>query len=182
MHPVLKRRVTLAREQAGIVGDRLAQRLDPGPIALGEIRQHVAVHQFLDAGMSDPEPHPAILIADMRGDRAQPVMAGNAATDLDAYFRRRQFEFVLKHDDLAGRELEEVRGFLHRAPGLVHERRRLEQHDTLALQRAFRRLALKTAAPWCETMTPRNFVDDRKTDIMPVVRVFRAGVTKADKE
>ena len=161
MHLVLKRRVAARREQAGIVGDRLAQRLDPGPVALGEIRQHVAVHQFLDAGMTDPEPHPAIVVADMRGDRAQPVVAGNAAADLDAHLRRRQFEFVLKHGDLAGRELEEVRGFLHRAPGLVHVGRRPQQDDLLAIERAFRCLALKAAAPWCETMTPRNFIDDR---------------------
>src|SRR5712675_1227349 len=118
----------------------------------------------------------------MRGDRAQPVMAGDPAADLDAYFRRRQFELVLKHGDLAGAKLEEVRGLLHGAPRLVHERRRLEQHDALAFERAFRRLALKTTAPWCETMTPRNFIDDRKTDVVPVVRVFRAGVTEADKE
>src|SRR6185295_16118602 len=109
-------------------------------------------------------------------------MAGNAAADLDAHFRRRQFELVLKHDDLADPELEEVRGFLHRAPGLVHVGRRLEQHHALAIERAFRRLALKAAAPWCETMTPRDSIDDRKTDIVPVVRVFRAGVTEADKE
>jgi hypothetical protein len=31
-------------------------------------------------------------------------------------------------------------------------------------------------------MTPRNFIDNRKTDVVPVVRVFRAGVTEADKE
>jgi hypothetical protein len=30
-------------------------------------------------------------------------------------------------------------------------------------------------------MTPRNFIDDRKTDIMPVVRVLRAGITEANK-
>src|SRR6185295_1863462 len=109
-------------------------------------------------------------------------MAGNAAADLDAHFRRRQFELVLKHDDLADPELEEVRGFLHRAPGLVHVGRGLEQNDAFAIQRAFRRLALKTAAPWCETMTPRDLIDDRETDIVPVVRVFRAGVTEANKQ
>src|SRR4051812_33427524 len=120
--------------------------------------------------MTDPEPHPAILVADMRGDRAQPVMAGDAAADLDAHFRRRQFEFVLKHGDLAGSELEEVRSLLNRAPGLVHERGGAKQHHPLALERAFRGLALKTAAPWCKTMTPRNFIDGQEADIVPVVR------------
>ena len=124
MHLVLERRVLPGREQPGIVGDRIAQRLDPRPVALGEIGQHVAVHQFLDAGMTDAEPHAAIVVADMRGDRAQAVMAGNAAADLDPHLRRRQFELVVEHGDVAGRELEEVRGFLHRAPGVVHVGRR----------------------------------------------------------
>ena len=117
MHPVLERRVLFGRQQPGILGHRLAERLDPGTVALGEIRQHVAVHQFLDAGVADPDPHPAILVADMRGDRAQAVVAGNAAADLDPHLAVRQFEFILKHGDLAGRELEEIRGFLNRAAG-----------------------------------------------------------------
>ena len=79
-------------------------------------------------------------------------------------------------------ELEEVRGFLHRAPGLVHEGRGLEQHHPLTVERAFRSLALKAAAPWCETMTPRNFIDDHEPDVVPVVRVLRAGITEANKE
>src|SRR5258708_9933895 len=176
MHLVLKRRVAAGGEQRSSMGARLAQRLDPGPVALGKIRQHVAVHQFLDAGMTDPKPHPAILVADMRGDRAQPVVAGNAAADLDAHFRRRQFEFVLKHGDLSGGELEEVRGFLNRAPGLVHEGGRLEHNDLLAVERAFGSLALKTAAPWSETMTPRNFIDGHKPDVVAgFVVLFPAG-------
>ena len=36
--------------------------------------------------------------------------------------------------------------------------------------------------PWCETMTPRNFIDGHETDIVPVTRVFRAGIAEADKE
>src|SRR5215212_2621302 len=109
-------------------------------------------------------------------------MAGDAATDLDANLRRRQFEFVLKHRDLAGRQFEEVCGFLNRAPGLVHERGRTKQNDALAIERAFGSLALKTAAPRCKTVTPRNFIDGHEPDIVPVVRVFRTGVTETDKQ
>ena len=70
------------------------------------------MHQFLDAGMTDAEPDAAILVADMRGDRAQAVMSGNAAADLHPQLRRRQFELVVEHGDVAGRELEEIRGLL----------------------------------------------------------------------
>src|SRR3954467_14290053 len=132
--------------------------------------------------MTDPEPHPAIIIADMRGDRAQPVMTGDAAADLHAYFRRRQFEFVLKHGDVGGTELEEVRGFLNRAPGLVHVSGRPQQNDLFTIERTIGSLALKTEAPWCKTMTPRNFIDGHEADVVPVVRVFRTGVTETDKQ
>src|ERR1700759_2211594 len=118
----------------------------------------------------------------MRGDRAQAVVTGDAAADLDPHLRRRQFELVLEHGDLARPELEEVRGLLHRAAGVVHVGRGLEQDDALALERAFRSLALKAAAPWCETMTPRNLVDGHEADMGPVTRVFRAGRSAADKE
>src|SRR6266436_10374882 len=182
MHPDLECRVLLGHEQPGVIGNRFAERRDPGAVALGEIGQYVTVHQFLDAGVADPEPHPAIVVADMRGDRTQTVVAGNAAADLDAHLARRQFELILKHDDLARRELEEIRGLLNRAPRLVHEGRGPEQHHPLAIERAFRGLALKTAAPWCETMTPRNFIDDHEPDIMPVMGVLRAGIAEANKE
>src|SRR6185437_6784818 len=65
MHLVLERRVVPRRELTGIVGDRLAQGRNPGVVGLGEIGQDVVMHQFLDAGVTDPEPHPAIIIADM---------------------------------------------------------------------------------------------------------------------
>src|SRR6185437_9675394 len=126
-------------------------------------------------GVTDPEPHAAIIVADMRGDRAQAVMAGNAASDLHPHLPGRQLELVLEHGDLAQAELEEVRSFLHGAAGVVHVSRRLEQDDALTVERAFRGLALKAAAPWCKAMTPRNFIDGHEADIVPVARIFRAG-------
>src|SRR5690348_6975051 len=58
VHLVLERGVLTRGEQAGSVGDRLAQRRHPRAVVLGEIRQHVVVHELLDAGMTDAEPHP----------------------------------------------------------------------------------------------------------------------------
>src|SRR5690242_15465070 len=105
------------------------------------------MYQILDTGVTDPEPHAAILVADMRADRAQPVMAGDAATHLDPHLGGRKLELVLKHGDFAGAELEEIRGFLHGATGVVHVGRGLEQDHALPAERAFRGLALKAAAP-----------------------------------
>src|SRR4030095_4210420 len=109
-------------------------------------------------------------------------MTGDAATNLHTYFRRRQFEFVLKHGDVGSAKLEEVRGFLNRAPGLVHVGGRPQQDELFAIERAFRSLALKTAAPRCETVTPLYLIDGHEADVMPVVRVFRTGVTETDKQ
>src|SRR5256885_17193193 len=113
--------------------------------------------------MTDPQPHAPILVADMRGDRAQPVVTGDAPADLDAHLGGRQFELVLKHRDFVGRELEEIRSLLNRASGVVHEGPWTKQDHPPMIERAFRRPALKTAAPWCETMTPRNPIDGPAT-------------------
>src|SRR5579863_6219778 len=109
-------------------------------------------------------------------------MAGDSTADLDANFGGRQFELILKHDDLAGAELEEVRSLLNRAAGLVHESCRPKQDDPFVVEDAFRSLALKTAAPRCETMTPRNFIDGHEADVVPVICVFRTGIAEANKE
>lgn len=109
-------------------------------------------------------------------------MAGDPAADLDPHLGGRQFELVVEHGDVGGGELEEVRRFLHRAPGLVHVSGRLQQHDLLTIDHAFGGLALKATAPWCETMTPCNLVDRQKTDIVPVAGVFRARITETDKK
>src|SRR4029077_9848770 len=85
-------------------------------------------------------------------------------------------------DDFARAKLEEIRGLLNRAPGLVHEGRRPEQHDLLVLKRAFRSCALKATAPGSETLTACDFVHGHEADIMPVIGVFRAGIAEANKE
>src|SRR5215510_15478006 len=74
MHLVLEARILALRQEFGIVGDDAAQGLDPRPLVLGEIAEHVRMHHLLHAGMTDPDAHPAIVVADMRRDRAQPVV------------------------------------------------------------------------------------------------------------
>src|SRR6185437_12092615 len=119
------------------------------------------------AGVADAEPDPAILVADVRRDRSQAVMSRNAATDLDPNLRRRKLDLVVKHHDIAFPELEELRRVLNRVAGFVHVGRGLEQDDTLSIEGAFGCLTLKAAAPWCETVTPRNFIDSHEPDIVP---------------
>src|SRR5258705_13340214 len=101
MNLVLERRILAGCQQAGIVSHRLAQCFHPGAVALRKIRQHVAMPPFLDTGMTDPEPNPAVVVSDMRGDRPQPVMTGEAAADFDAHLLRRPAELPPKNGDPA---------------------------------------------------------------------------------
>src|SRR5260370_17819730 len=107
----------------------------------------MALSQFLDAGVADPEPHPTIIVADMRGDRTQAVMAGDAAADFDPHLGRRPFELILKHGDIACRELEEIRSLLNPAPRLVHEPRGARRDHPPMINRSFRDFALTTPPP-----------------------------------
>src|SRR5438445_6928391 len=94
MHLVLESRVLAFDQQVCVVGNDGAQRLHPWPLVLGEIVEHVTMHQFLHAGLYDSDSHPPVIVADMRGDRTQSVMAGDAAPGL--------------HPDLAGRQPDPV--------------------------------------------------------------------------
>ena len=87
-------------------GDRVADGFDPARFRLGEVAQHVIVNQRLVAGMADADAHPLIVVADMGGDRAQAVVAGVAAADLDPHFRRREVELVVNDDQRGEVELE----------------------------------------------------------------------------
>ena len=102
---VLKARVLAANDEFDIVGDDADQRLDPAALALGEIAEHVMLHQILVAGMADADADAAVIVADMLGDRTQAVMAGNAAADLDPHLAGRQLDLVVKHRDVAERSL-----------------------------------------------------------------------------
>ena len=65
--------------------------------------------QILGARMTDADPHPTVIVADMRGDRAQAIMAGDAAADLDPHLAGRQLDLVVEHGDVGRRELVELR-------------------------------------------------------------------------
>ena len=81
----LIKRVGRAREQQrDRLGHRVDQRFDPKRhLVAGEILQHIRLHQFLNAGMPDPDPHPPVIRSEMGVDRAQSVVPGAAAAALD---------------------------------------------------------------------------------------------------
>src|SRR6202000_566362 len=104
---------------------------DPGPVALGKIRQHVLMHNLLQirmlrsepvARMADAKPDATVIAAEMRPDRPKAIMAGVAAADFDPQLGGRQLDLVMKHGDRVQTQLEEARRFLNRGAGIGPER------------------------------------------------------------
>ena len=75
---VLEGRILAPDQQAGVVRDRCAQRLDPVLLGLREVLQHIVLDEIAHAGMPDADADPAELVADMGRDRAQAIVAGGA--------------------------------------------------------------------------------------------------------
>ena len=182
MHAVHEGRVVATHEQRCVLRDRMKHRLDPLAVGLGEIMEHVAVHQLLRARMPDPDAHAAKLFSDVRLDRLQALVPGGAAAGLHAELSGRQVELVVDHHDVARRELVEAHRLRDGAAGLVHVGRRLQQERLLAAEVAFRCLALKPRAPGREAVTAMDFVHRHEADVVSVATVAPAGIAKTHDE
>ena len=106
MNTVLEFGIVFLGQQRRIVGQSTTQSLDPIALVAVEIRQHEMMDERLIAGMTNPEPHAAIIIAAQGRDRAQAIVPGIAATRLNTHLAARQIEFVMKHDDIRERNLD----------------------------------------------------------------------------
>ena len=80
--------------------------------------------------MIDAEAHAHIVVAGMRRNRFQPIMASVAAALLDANDAGLQIDLVVNNDHVGERQLVEAHGFPNRAPAFIHVGGRL-QEDTL---------------------------------------------------
>src|SRR5271166_2169399 len=127
MRLVLKTRVLALDQQRRGVRDRAADGFNPAHLRLREIAKNEIVNQRLVAGMADPEANPLVVVADMGGDRAQAIMAGVAAADLDPDLGRGEVEFVVNHNERARVELVEAQSLADAAAGIVHIGLRGEQ-------------------------------------------------------
>ena len=112
---VLKACILALGEEVGIRRDRLTDRLNPSRLCLGEIAQYIIMHAVLVARMADAYPHAPIIIADALGDRAQAVMAGIAAAELDPELSGREVQFVVEDDDVRQLDLVITRRLADRA-------------------------------------------------------------------
>src|SRR4051812_49499495 len=105
------------------------------------------VHQMLYAGMADADTNTAIVIANMRGDRAQAVVPRDPAADLHPHLGRCEVELIVEDHDLANLELVEARSLGYGASRLIHISAGQQQQHPLRSDRAFHRNALEAASP-----------------------------------
>ena len=117
-----------------MLGDSLQQRVQPLPVGLLEVVEHMAQYSAPVARMADAETHPPVILAEQRVDAAQAVVAGGAAALLDAHLTGGEIEFVVEHEDVGRRDLVEARRRADRTAGFVHvcqwfQRQRLAAAD-----------------------------------------------------
>src|SRR5271154_2101734 len=179
MRLVLEARVVALDQQGRGTGDCAAYGLDPGRLRLGEVAQHVIIDQRLVAGMANADAHPLIVVADMGGDRAQAVMAGVAAADLDPHFGRREIELVVDDDHRIQVELPEAQRLADAASGIVHVGLRLEQGHPRPLDQALGRQSLPAGAKRAEAARLGDRVDRHEADVVAVACMARAGIAES---
>ena len=83
-----------------IVGDGLEQRFEPCLVGLGEIAQHMRLHQIPVTRMTDAQPHTHEMRPAMGDHRADAVMACRTAAELHPHLAGFEVELVIEHDDL----------------------------------------------------------------------------------
>ncbi len=118
--------------------------------------------------MIDAKAHAHIVIAGVRGNRLQPVMARVAAALLDANDAGLQVDLIVNDDDVADRQLVEAHGFPDRAPAFIHIGGGLQEDALLKPDLALRRVSLKPLLPGPEAVAPRDLVNRHETDVMAV--------------
>ena len=149
-----------------------------------EVREHPVGERTrvaaLRAADSDPQAE-KVLRAEHLRDRAQAVVAGQAAAVLQLEPPEVEVAFVVDDEHVLRRELEERRRRPDRAAGVVHVRLRLQERELLAADADLRHLAGELRAPRA-VVTARELVDDHPAGVVPVAGVLAARVPQADDE
>ena len=173
----------VALDQGGDLGcHRIQQLLQPDLVGLGEVVQHVAVHQLLLAGMADAQAHPPELLADVGLEGADAVVAAGAAALLDADLAGREVDLVVDHDDLLRRQLEEAQRLADRPAGFVHIGLRLYGQHLFPAQAALGAVRLEAVAPRRKGMAADDLVHRHEADVVPIVGVAGARIAEPGKQ
>ncbi len=132
--------------------------------------------------MADPDAHAPIVVADMGGDRAQPVVAGAAAAGLDPHLAGREIDLVVQHHDVGQAELVKIHRLRDRPAGLVHVGSGQQQQHPLAAERPFRAHPLEAPPQRPDAVALGDRLDRHEADIVTVAGVAGAGIAEPDDE
>src|SRR5262249_39876676 len=132
--------------------------------------------------MANANATPPVVVAHMGRDRAQAVMAGDAAAGFDTHLGGRQVDLVVEDHDVAEVDLIEMRRLPDCQPGLVHVGARQQQDDALAVDRTFRRDPSKAPSPRANPVAPGNGFDRHEADIVTIADIARARISEPDQE
>ena len=143
----------------------------------------MAVHQILAARMADADAHALVVIADMRADRAQAVVARDAAADLHAHLGGRQLDLVVEHRDVGQRP-----ACRNASPRRPRGRTRSCRCRAAAAGPSRRRSCLRWRRPGSGGATARSRwrLGDRlhhhESDVVAVARVLGARIAEPDEQ
>src|SRR5262249_45309442 len=122
-----------------------------------------------------------VLCLQVLRDRAEPVVAREAAADLELEAAEVEVALVVHHEHFARLDLVEARGSADRAAGIVHERLGLEQRELVAVDPDLRDLPRELRLPRA-AVPAHELVGYEITGVVPVARVFAARVAEPHEE
>src|SRR5262249_27764011 len=126
--------------------------------------------------------HAHEVVADVRRERTQPVVARVAATALDANLARREIELVVEHDDVADGDLQIALRLAAGASAVVHERLRFEQDDPLPAEAPLADEAMKALAPGRQAVALRHALKRHEADVVAMASIRCARIAQADQQ
>src|SRR3546814_14301109 len=103
-----------------------------------------------------------------------------ATAGLDADLAGGKVEFVMQHDDLLRRDLEEMRRFTDRLAGQVHVGLRLQRQCLGAAEDALGQFAVEPLAEGLETVLFGARIDRPEADVLPLPPLLGAGLAQSD--
>jgi hypothetical protein len=158
-----------------------ASRSDKGSISARVIAEDVRSDLLLltGSGMADPDADPAKVRAQRGVDRAQAVVARKPAADADLHLERGEIELVVEDGERFLVELVEMQRLLNCVAAVVHEGLRLQQQHPVPADAALSNQASEFFLPRPEVVNLGDEVGSHHPDIVPVKRIFRAGISEA---
>src|SRR5262245_12020756 len=150
-------------------------------LGFGGPRQHV-----LDARLrrlADADPQAPELIAELRDEIADAVVARGATALLQLHDARREIQLIVRDENLLDGHFVERRDAARRAAAAVHVRHRLHQPDLMPADPRARELALMLRfVAQRGAMAARQLVDEPEAGVVTRVRVLVVGIAETDDE